>query len=154
MGILTLSLRLLWCVVSDIANRVMQNLVTSFDDMVSALNALSDQAAARFEQQATTAASLAASMSDTITAMREAAALNEAMAERYVQQTLMLDAATGQLVDGWSCNREKYWELAFSVNRCETHAGELGVLRAEIDFAVAVKNVNALLANGRGRGGA
>jgi hypothetical protein len=92
--------------------------VTSFDAMVAALSSLSDEAAAKFNQQASTAAALAASMSDAITAMREAAALNEEMAEKYVQQTLMLDAATGQLVDGWSCDREKYWELRFGVNRC------------------------------------
>jgi hypothetical protein len=96
---------------------LLQDLVTSFDAMVAALSSLSDEAAAKFDQQASTAATLAASMSDTITAMREAAALNEALAEKYVQQTLMLDAATGQLVDGWACNREKHWELAFSVNR-------------------------------------
>jgi hypothetical protein len=95
----------------------LQDLVTSFDAMVAALAALSDEAAAKFNQQASTAATLAASMSDTITAMREAAALNEALAEKYVEQTLMLDAATGQAVDGWSCDRQKYWELRFGVNR-------------------------------------
>jgi hypothetical protein len=95
----------------------MQDLVTSFDAMVAALSDLSDQAAAKFNQQASAAATLAASMSDTITAMREAAALNEAMTEKYVQQTLMLDAATGQLVEDWSCNRDKYWELHFAMNR-------------------------------------
>lgn len=95
----------------------MQDLVASFDAMVATLSDLSDQAAAKFNMQASAAASLAASMSDTITAMREAAALNEATTEKYVQQTLMLDAATGQAADGWSCDRAKYWELHFGMNR-------------------------------------
>jgi hypothetical protein len=113
--------------------------VTSFDAMVAALSALSDQAAAKFNQQTSTAATLAASMSDTITAMREAAALNEQMTEKYVQQTLMLDAATGQLNEDWSCNREKYWELHFATNRyaactafgtaCSFYCLEVGMCR-------------------------
>lgn len=91
--------------------------MSTFDAMVTAISSLANQAMDKFDQQHAAAASLATTMNDAITTMRESAALTEAMREKYVQQTLMVDGATGQLIDDWSCSRTKHWELHFNTSR-------------------------------------
>lgn len=85
--------------------------------MVTAINTLADQALAKFNQQAATAATYAASLNDAVTAMRDSAALAEALQQKYVEQTLMIDAATGQVVQEWTCDRSKYLDVHFVVSR-------------------------------------
>jgi hypothetical protein len=49
--------------------------------------------------------------------MREAAVLAEQLQAKYVEQTLMLDAATGSFFGDWNCSRTADWEVAFTVSR-------------------------------------
>lgn len=60
---------------------------------------------------------MSAAMRDSITSMREAAALAEQLQAKYVEQTLMLDAATGSFIEDWNCSRTTEWEVAFDVSR-------------------------------------
>lgn len=85
--------------------------------MVAALGTLADTAAARFDQQAAAAASMSAALKDSITAMREAATLAQKLQAKYVEQTLMLDAATGSIIEDWDCSRTSDWEVGFAVSR-------------------------------------
>jgi hypothetical protein len=96
----------------------MQALVTQYADMVTALSASADAAANKFSQQQAAAASLSASMRDSITSMKEAAALAQQLTDKYVEQMLMLDAATGGFIEDWNCSRTSNWEVAFAVERC------------------------------------
>jgi hypothetical protein len=86
--------------------------------MVTQLTASADAAATKFGQQQAAAASLSASMRDSITSMREAAVLAQQLTDKYVEQTLMLDAATGGVIEDWNCSRTTDLEVAFAVNRC------------------------------------
>lgn len=85
--------------------------------MVTDINSLAEQALAKFDQQAATASTYAASLHDAVTAMSESADLAEALQQKYVQQTLMIDAATGQVVQEWSCDRGKYFDGHFTLSR-------------------------------------
>lgn len=96
----------------------LQGLVSQFAGMVAALSSSADKAAARFDAQRAAAVSVSAAMKDALTAMRDAAALAEQMQARYVEQTLMLDSATGSIMEDWSCDRTSDWEVGFAVNRC------------------------------------
>lgn len=95
----------------------LQDLISKFDAMVASIGALSDTAATRFDQQKAAAASLSAAMTDTITSMKEAAALAQQLQAKYVEQTLMLDAATGSIIEDWNCSRTTDWEVSFAVAR-------------------------------------
>lgn len=95
----------------------LQELVTHFDAMVTAVNTLADQALADFNGQMAAAADRTAAMQDAVTAMREAAALAEAMQQKYLEQTLMINAATGQTSEGEVCNRTRYLNVNFVVSR-------------------------------------
>lgn len=110
-------------------NECMQGLVAQFADMVTVLGASADAAASKFDQQKSTAATLAAAMQDSITSMREAAALAEQLQAKYVEQTLMLDAATGGIIEDWSCGRTTDWEVGFAVHSSGMAAGGLGAAR-------------------------
>lgn len=94
----------------------LQDLVTEFDSLVSTINHLADVAVQKFDQQATAAATYAASVNDAVTSMRESASLAQALQQKYVEQTLMIDAATGQIVEDWTCDRGKYLNVHFTVN--------------------------------------
>lgn len=96
---------------------LLQALVEKFDDMVTALSTLANQAAAKFDQQKIAAQSLSAAMRDSITAMQDAAALAQQLQSKYVQQSLLLDAATGSLVEDWNCSRTQDWEVSFATSR-------------------------------------
>lgn len=85
--------------------------------MITALSSSADAAATRFNIQQAAAASLSTAMQDSVTSMREAAALAEQLQAKYVEQTLMLDAATGGIFEDWSCARTTEWEVAFAVSR-------------------------------------
>jgi hypothetical protein len=93
----------------------MQSLVSQFDDMIAALSSSADAAATRFDVQQAAAASLSTAMRDSVTSMRDAAALAQQLQAKYVEQTLMLDAATGGIFEDWSCARTTEWEVAFAV---------------------------------------
>eukprot|EP00878_Enallax_costatus_P033425 GHUV01036864.1.p1 GENE.GHUV01036864.1~~GHUV01036864.1.p1 ORF type:complete len:104 (-),score=20.16 GHUV01036864.1:129-440(-) len=95
----------------------MQDLVSGFDTLVSTINSLADLAITKFNQQTAVAATYAASISDAITSMRESSSLAEALQQKYVEQTMMIDAATGQAIEDWSCDRTKYLNVHFTVNR-------------------------------------
>lgn len=96
----------------------LQDLVTEFDSLVSIINHLTDAAIQKFDQQgaAPAAVTFAASVNDAVTSMRESASLAEALQQKYVEQTLMIDAATGQVVEDWTCDRGKYLNIHFAVN--------------------------------------
>eukprot|EP00879_Flechtneria_rotunda_P028207 GHRR01030295.1.p1 GENE.GHRR01030295.1~~GHRR01030295.1.p1 ORF type:complete len:524 (+),score=176.95 GHRR01030295.1:86-1573(+) len=119
-----------------------QGLVTDFSYMVANLSSLADQAAAKFDQQAAAAANLSAAITDTITSMRDSAALAEALQHKYVEQTLMLDAATGAATGEWSCNRTKLWKPAFSVDRSAEVSTTSG--RRLLAFGTAVEDVTVI----------
>jgi hypothetical protein len=91
--------------------------VSKFDEVVTALGTLADQAVARFATQQAAATALAGAMRDSVTAMREAAVLAQQLQAKYVEQTVMLDAATGSLIEDWSCNRTAQSEVEFSLDR-------------------------------------
>jgi hypothetical protein len=107
----------------------LQGLVAQFASMVTALGASADAAATKFDQQKSAATTLAASMQDSITSMREAAALAEQLQAKYVEQTVMLDAATGGIIEDWSCSRTLDWEVGFAVHRAAAAAGAAGATR-------------------------
>jgi hypothetical protein len=104
--------------------------------MVAALSTLADQAASKFDQQRTTATSLVAAMKDSITAMREAAALAEQLKAKYVEQSLLMDSATGALIDDWNCSRTRDWGVTFAVSRCV--CGEGGGLSGGMQASAAL----------------
>jgi hypothetical protein len=106
----------------------LQGLVAQFSSMVTALGASADAAAAKFDLQKSAATTLSASMQDSITSMREAAALAEQLQAKYVEQTVMLDAATGGIIEDWSCSRTLDWEVGFTV-RSSTAAVGAGAAR-------------------------
>jgi hypothetical protein len=91
--------------------------------MVSSVGGLADAAAAAFDRQLDAAAQLSASMADAITAMRDAVAVTEATQRKYVEQNMMLDAATGNAVSEWSCNRTRRTIMAFTVPGRTTGSG-------------------------------
>ena len=91
--------------------------MAAYDGMVSALSVLADSAAAKFDQQVAATASLASALGSAITAMRESAALTQQLQQKYVEQTLMLQDATGTGVTE-ACNRTRAWAAAFTINRC------------------------------------
>lgn len=97
-----------------------QSLVGEFASMVTALSASADAAATKFDQQKAVAVALSAAMQDSITSMREAAALAEQLQAKYVEQTVMMDAATGGIIEDWSCARTPDWEVSFAVNSSTT----------------------------------
>ncbi len=86
--------------------------------MVSRITDLANVAADKFDQQKAAAVSLASSMQDTITALKESSALTAMLLDKYVAQNAYLDAATGAIVQDLSCSRASVWRTSFSVNRC------------------------------------
>jgi hypothetical protein len=96
---------------------LLQSLVSQFNDMVTALSTSADAAAARFDVQQAAAVSMSVAMRDSITSMREAAVLAEQLQAKYVEQTIMLDAATGSFIEDWNCSRTDDWEVSFDVAR-------------------------------------
>eukprot|EP00775_Hariotina_reticulata_P011535 gene11535-11678_t len=79
-----------------------QNLVSSFDAMVSVVSSLSDQALTRIDQQAAAAAAVSSSVSDAMTAMQESAVLMTRLQQTYLEQAVMLQDATGMTVTEWT----------------------------------------------------
>jgi hypothetical protein len=85
--------------------------------MVAALSSLADKAAAKFDEQRAAALSVSAAMKNALTSMRDAAALAEQLQAKYVEQMLMMDAATGSIFEDWNCARTSDWEVEFTVSR-------------------------------------
>lgn len=94
-----------------------QDLVSQFAGMVAALSSSADKAATKFDEQRAAAKSVSAAMKDALTSMRNAAALAEQLQSKYVEQTLMMDAATGSIIEDWNCARTSDWEVWFTVSR-------------------------------------
>jgi hypothetical protein len=95
----------------------LQDLVSQFAGMVAALSSSADKAAAKFGEQQAAAESASAAMKDALTSMRNAAAMAEQLQSKYVEQTLMMDAATGSFIEDWNCARTSDWEVGFTVSR-------------------------------------
>lgn len=95
----------------------LQDLVAAYDGMVTALSGLADSAAAKFDQQVAATATLSSALGSAITTMRESAALTQQLQQKYVEQTLMLQDATGTGVTE-ACNRTRAWAATFTINRC------------------------------------
>ncbi len=94
-----------------------QALLVERNTMVTRITDLANVAADKFDQQTAAATSLAASMQDTIIALRESSALTATLLDKYVAQNAYLDAATGSVVPNLNCSRASVWETSFSISR-------------------------------------
>jgi hypothetical protein len=126
---------------------LLQGLVSDFDAMVSVIGSLSDKAVAKFDQQVAAAKAMAASAGDAITAMKEAAALTAQLSQKYLQQTIMLQDATGTAGMSWVCDRTWAYPLEWKINRQDSLLRLL--LTTLINFRRSGTVVHAMLGCGR-----
>jgi hypothetical protein len=93
----------------------MQGLLADWQSLSQQVGSLSDQAAARFDDQLQASQNMAALVASTMGTIADATALAQRLQESYVQQTLM-QAASDEVV--WSCNRTSKLVAEFSISGC------------------------------------
>jgi hypothetical protein len=108
------------------------------------VSALADRAATGFDAQTASFAALSGAMSDTVVSMREAASYAERLLEEYVNQQVMLDAATGAGGGGAAgCMRPSPFAVRFNVTFRGRAAGGGAGAAADANATNATANVTA-----------
>jgi hypothetical protein len=98
---------LVWCA---------QGLLSDWQSLSQQVSSLSDQAARRFDEQQQATQNMAALLSSTMATIADATTLAKRLQEKYVQQTLQMQAGGDDAI--WSCNRTTKLLAHFSFARC------------------------------------
>jgi hypothetical protein len=95
---------------------VLQGLLADWQYLSQQVSSLSDQAAQRFDDQLQATQNMAALLASTMATIAGATTLAKRLQEKYVQQTLLMQAGGDNAV--WVCNRTSKLVAGFSIARC------------------------------------
>jgi hypothetical protein len=93
----------------------LQDLLAEWQSLPQQIGSLSDQAAARFDDQLQASQNMAALVTKTMATIADAAVAAQRLQQKFVQQALALAADSDEQ---WDCDRKQNLTAQFSIARC------------------------------------